>query len=304
MLIVNERHKGLVGILTANTIFGLNIPVTKALMAKWMTPMGYTATRMFFGVIVFWFIGVFVRDIKVQKRDMIVILLGGLMGFIGTQFLFSQALEYTTPVIFSLLLALTPVVVLILSTIFLKESVSTKKIVGVIISILGAGLIILVSSSNTDSGSNNLLGILFSVLCVLSYGGYMVLTRSVSIKYRPVTIAKWMFLVSALVAIPFSFNGLQNQNIYSEHVTPMAIAFLLFALLFSTTLAFFLMPYALKRLEASTVSVFMNLQPIVASIVAIIVGQDQLTWDKPLAVLLVLTGVYLVTAKRKQRVIA
>ena len=47
-----------------------------------------------------------------------------------------------------------------------------------------------------------------------------------------------------------------------------------------------------------TVSVFMNLQPIVASIVAIVVGQDLFTWDKPLAALLVLAGVYLVTTKR------
>lgn len=300
MLILNERHKGLIGILTANTIFGLNIPVTKALMDRWMTPLGYTITRMFFGVVVFWLIGLFVRDIKVQKRDMVVILLGGLMGFIGTQFLFSEALEYTTPVIFSLLMALTPVVVLILSSVFLKESIPAKKIIGVIISILGAGFIILVSSTHEGSGSNTKLGILFSVLCVLCYGGYMVLTRAVSTKYQPVTIAKWMFLVSVLVALPFSFNGLQNQSIYSEHATPMAIALLLFALLFSTTLAFFLMPYALKRLEASTVSVFMNLQPLIASIVAITVGQDQLTWDKPLAALLVLTGVYLVTAKKKQ----
>ena len=61
------------------------------------------------------------------------------------------------------------------------------------------------------------------------------------------------------------------------------------------------MPVALKRLEASTVSIFMNLQPIVASVVAVIVGQDMFSWDKPLATLLVLTGVYFVTTKKKQQ---
>ena len=81
----------------------------------------------------------------------------------------------------------------------------------------------------------------------------------------------------------------------------MAYSFLAFALLFSTTLAFFLMPYALKRLEASTVSIFMNLQPIIASIVAVVVGQDYFTWDKPFAMLLVVIGVYLVTQNKPKR---
>ena len=67
MLINTERQQGLVAIFGANTIFGLNIPGTKALMLHWMSPMGYTVTRMFFGVIVFWIIGLFFKDIKVEK---------------------------------------------------------------------------------------------------------------------------------------------------------------------------------------------------------------------------------------------
>jgi len=295
---MEERRQGLLAILGANTIFGLNIPVTKALMEQWMTPMGYTVTRMFFGAAIFWLIGNFVKDIKVAKKDFVIIILGGLMGFIGTQFLFSQALQYTTPVIFSLIMALTPVLVLLLSAFFLKEALTTTKIFGIVISVLGASLIILLSGFNGEQASNNTLGVLFAVLCAVSYAGYLVLTRKISIKYKPVTIAKWMFLVSALVAVPFSYSALQNQKIYSESANISAYSFLIFALIFSTTIAFFLMPYALKRLEASAVSVFMNLQPVVASIVALIVGQDILTWDKPLAIIFVILGVYIVSSNR------
>ena len=295
---MEERRQGLLAILGANTIFGLNIPVTKALMEQWMTPMGYTVTRMFFGAAIFWLIGNFVKDIKVAKKDFVIIILGGLMGFIGTQFLFSQALQYTTPVIFSLIMALTPVLVLLLSAFFLKEALTTTKIFGIVISVLGASLIILLSGFNGEQVSNNTLGVLFAVLCAVSYAGYLVLTRKISIKYKPVTIAKWMFLVSALVAVPFSFSALKNQKIYSGNADISAYSFLIFALIFSTTIAFFLMPYALKRLEASAVSVFMNLQPVVASIVALIVGQDILTWDKPLAIIFVILGVYIVSSNR------
>ena len=293
-----EHRQGLVAIFFANTFFGLNIPVTKSLMAGWMTPMGYTATRMLFGAIVFWGIGAFLKQEKVRGKDLFVMLLGGLIGYIGTQFLFSQSLEYTSPVIFALLMALTPVVVLLISALFLKEAIPFRKVIGIGMSVSGAALIILLGANKGTTGANNLLGIIFALLCVLAYSVYLVLTRKISIKYQPVTIAKWMFLISAVVAMPFGISGFQSQKIYTPETTGLAISLLLFALLFSSILAFFLMPYGLKRLEASTVSIFMNWQPIVASVVAIIVGQDMLTWDKPLAVILVLTGVYLVTRQK------
>lgn len=292
-----EKHHGLVAIVLANTIFGLNIPVTKSLIADWMTPIGYTMTRMFFGAIIFWIIASFQRKEIVQKKDLLFLLVGGLMGFLGTQFLFSLSLKFTTPVVFSLLMALTPVVVLLLSVLLLKEIVPKQKILGIALSITGAALIILLSTTHTERGSNNTLGILFALICVLFYSGFLILTRRISMKYQPVTVAKWMFLFSAVVLLPFSFSGLQNQRVFSHETSGHAISLIAFALVFSTTIAFFLMPYALKRLEASTVSIFMNLQPIVASVFAIVVGQDIFTWDKPVALFLVISGVYLVTKR-------
>ena len=297
---MQEKTRGLAAILTANLIFGINIPVTKSLVTHWMTPMGYTLTRMVFGCIIFWAIGSFLPRERVDPRDLLVMMIGGLMGFLGTQFLFSQSLHYTTPVIFSLLLALTPVVVLLLSALFLKEIIPGRKIIGILISISGASMIILLSGSQESTGRNHLLGIFFALLTALFYAGYLVITRKISIKYHPVTIAKWMFLVSALVAIPFSLRAIPTQRIYSGEATLQAYGLLAFALLFSTTIAFFLMPVGLKRLEASTVSIFMNLQPVVASVVAVLAGQDVLTWDKPLATLLVIAGVYLVTTQSRK----
>lgn len=295
---IKEKQQGLIALLCANTIFGLNIPVTKALIANWMTPWGYTASRMLFGAVIFWVIGTTLKKDKVKSKDLLIMLLGGLIGYMGTQFLFSQSLEFTTPVIFSLLMALTPVVVLLISAIFLKEIIPIRKLFGIIISVSGAALIILHGTSISSPGENNLLGVFYALLCVLFYSVYLILTRSISIKYQPVTIAKWMFLISAIVAMPLGLPQLEEQKIYSHETTGLAISLLAFALLFSTTIAFFLMPYALKRIEASTASIFMNWQPIVASVIAIVVGQDTLTWDKPVAVILVLAGVYLVTLQK------
>ncbi|MCB0533538.1 MAG: DMT family transporter, partial [Saprospiraceae bacterium] len=238
------------------------------------------------------------RSEKVHRNDLVLMFIGGLMGFLGTQFLFSLSLEYTSPVVFSLIMALTPAVVLLLSAMFLKEAIPARKIGGIILGISGAALIILLGKSNSENGAHGALGILFAFLCVLCYSGYLVLTRRISVKYQPVTVAKWMFLVSAVAVFPFSTTVLNEQAMFTESTALLPYVLLAFALLFSTTLAFFLMPFALKRLEASVVSIFMNLQPIIASVVAMVVGQDSLTWDKPLAAILVLAGVYFVSTER------
>lgn len=291
---IKEEIKGHIAAITTNVIFGLNIPITKSLLSGWMSPMGYTLTRMLFGMSMFWTISLFQKKEKVIFKDLMMIFLCGLLGLVATQVTFAIGLRYTIPVTYSLILALSPIVVLILSTVFLKESVNRKKIFGVIMGITGAAIIIL-QSSNGSSGSNTIFGIIISVISVTCYAGYIIITRKVSAKYSPVTMMKWMFLLSAFILLPFGISVLPEQQVYSSATSFTAISELLFALVFSSIIAFFLMPVALKRIKATTASIYVNLQPLVASSVAIIIGQDIFGWDKVVALILVIVGVYLVT---------
>lgn len=234
-----EKKQGLIAILCANTIFGLNIPVTKSIVENWMSPIGYTTTRMLFGAFVFWIVSLFQEQERVERKDLIIIFFGGMTGFLGTQFLFSLSLQYTTPVIFSLLMSMTPVIVLLLSAVFLKELIPFRKLAGIIISISGASLIILLRNTQEQHLENNFLGIVFSFLCVLCYAIYLILTRKISVKYKPITIAKWMFLFSTIVVLPVSFSDLQHQKMFTTATTDSVISLLTFSLIFSTLLAFF-----------------------------------------------------------------
>lgn len=291
---VKEEVKGHIAAITTNVIFGLNIPVTKSLLSGWMSPMGYTLTRMIFGMCMFWLIGMFQKKEKVVFKDLMMIFLCGLLGLVATQVTFAVGLRYTTPVTYSLILALSPIIVLLLSTIFLKEAVTRKKLFGVVLGISGAAIIIL-QSSNGTSGSNTVFGIAIAIVSVTCYAGYIIITRKVSAKYSPVTMMKWMFLLSVFILMPFGFSDLPEQKIYSSEISLTALSELLFALIFSSIIAFFLMPVALKRIRATTASVYINLQPIVASSIAILIGQDIFSWDKVVAAALVIAGVYTVT---------
>jgi drug/metabolite transporter (DMT)-like permease len=290
--------KGHMAALSANVIFGLNIPVTKALLGGWMTPMGYTLTRMLFGLVMFWSLGLFQSKEKVSFRYLLMMLAGGFLGLVATQMTFALALKYTTPTLYALLMALTPMVVLLLSVVFLKEQITSKKIIGVLLGISGAVLIVLQSGGGA-SGNQNFLGILMAVLSATSYAAYIITMRKTAEKHTPVTVMKWKFLFATLILLPFGLPELPTQPIYSTAPTWTPVLLLGFALLFSSLLGFFLMPVGLKRLRASTAGVYANLQPIVAATVAIAVGQDAFSWTKPVALLLVIGGVYFVTQNKR-----
>ncbi len=291
--------KGHTAIFMANVIFGLGVPVSKALLDNWVTPLGYMASRCVGATIIFWIVACFMPKEKVERRDLLTMLAGGLLGFVISQTLTAEALKYTTPVYFSLVAALTPVSVMILAAIFLKESITGLKIVGVVMGIAGA-LLMLFTSWTSGTGSNDLLGISLAVLSVLTWAVYLIITRKISAKYSAVTQMKYFFLISMIVIVPIALCTQPSQPLYSSAWEWSGVLEMAFIVLFATGLGYFLIPYTMKYLKATTVSIYTNIQPVVASLVAIAVGQDLLTWDKPLAAILVLLGAYIVTMPDKK----
>lgn len=288
------KLEGHVAVLSANVIFGLGVPVTKLLLDSWVTPMGYIATRSFFAALIFWLIAFFLPKEHVEKKDLLIILLGGVMGFVVSQTLTAWALSLTSPVYFSLVAALTPVGVMLMAALFIGEKISGLKIAGVILGIVG-GLLMLIKVQSLGSGSNDLLGITLAILSVLTWAVYLIITRKVSQKYTPVTQMKWVFLISAIITVPWACLSTGHSVLYSSSVAWQGVAEMTFIVLFATVLGYFLIPFAMKYIGATTVSVYTNIQPVVASVVAIIIGQDILTWDKPVAGVLVLLSAYIVT---------
>ena len=291
----NSKIQAHGAILLANTIFGLGVPVTKLLLEDWVSPMTYMATRSLGAAVIFWLIAAFIKPEKVERRDLMVIMLGGLMGFVVSQTLTAESLNYTSPVYFSLIATLTPVAVMLMAALFIGERITGMKFLGVLLGIAGAVLMV-VMGQTSGSGSNDLLGITLAILSVLTWAIYMIITRKVAQKYSPVTQMKYVFLISAIVTVPLAWPELSEQRLYSAATFGWDGALeMAFIVLMATVLGYFLIPYAMKYLSATTVSIYTNLQPMVASFVAIAIGQDRLTWDKPVAAILVLLSAYIVT---------
>ena len=297
---MDKKVNGHAAVILANAIFGLGVPVTKYLLEDWVTPMVYMALRCIGAALIFWLIAAFLPKEKVEKKDLIVIMLGGLTGFVISQTLTAWSLNYTSPVYYSLIATLVPIGTMLLAAVFLKEGITGIKLLGVCLGIAGAALLVLVKWQ-AEAGSNDLLGIFFALLSLLTWVIYLIITIKVSAKYRAVTQMKWTFLVSTIAVLPCAWNEFGQTKLFSGDYGfregLMGIGGMAFIVIFATVLGYFMIPYAMKYLRATTVSIYTNLQPIVASLIAIAIGQDFFSWDKPVAAVLVLVGAYLVTQK-------
>lgn len=123
-----ERTKleGHAAVLLANVIFGLGVPVTKLLLDHWVSPMAYMATRCIGAAAIFWFISLFTPREHVERRDLMVIMLGGLLGFVVSQTLTAWALSFTSPVYFSVIASLTPVATMLCAALFIGERLTGR----------------------------------------------------------------------------------------------------------------------------------------------------------------------------------
>lgn len=280
-------------IASANVIFGLGVPVTAALLARWMTPMAFMLLRCASAAALFWAISLFLPRERVAPRDLLVIMGGGLLGIFVSQTCTAWALVYTTPVYYSIIGALTPVTTLLLSALLIGERMTRSASAGVLIGVAGALLVILVGAE-VGTGANDLLGISLAALNMLTWVLYLIVTRRVGSRYAAVTQMKWAFTVSAVAMLPLAWGEMGSQPLLSTAAEWSGVLEFAFIVVMATVAGYFAIPYACARLRATTVSVYTNLIPVVSSAVALVIAQDALTWDKPVALALVLLSAYMV----------
>ena len=278
----------------SNLFFGLSIPVTKELLSSWLDPIGYTLLRALSAAVIFW-------TEKVAGRDLAIIAAGAFLGFIASQFLFALSMEETSPVNYAMVVALSPVIVLLMSAALHREKITPQKGLGVTLGVAGALVVVLGAGFGTG-GRNNLLGLLYAFLSVAGYAVYLMISGAVAQKYRAATIMKWLFLFTSLMLLPFGFKAIPEEPLLNGGFFTEGALLFAYIVIFSTAIGYFLLPVALRKLQATTVSVYYNLQPIVASVAAIAAGQDTFSWDKPLAAALVISGAWIVTRARRSSV--
>ncbi|MDR2868455.1 MAG: DMT family transporter [Bacteroidales bacterium] len=292
-----SKVKGHLAILSANIIFGLNTTISRGLIPEVVSPFALTFFRMSGALLLFWGISLFTKKEKVPLKDIGMLFLASFFGIFINQFPFLVGLSHTSPIDASLVITLLPVFSMILAAIFIKEPITLKKVMGVIVGASGA-ILLISRHADTDIGNGSLFGNLLVMSSSFSYAVYLTLFKKTISKYSPITCMKWMFLFASIMAFPFCFPSLQATDFSAFSTTTyLKIGYVVCA---ATFLSYLLIPIAQKVLRPTTLSMYNYLQPIVATTVAILVGLDHFRWDKLIAGALVFTGVYLVTRSKSR----
>jgi len=295
---MNSRGFALFALFMVQLLYGLNYTIAKTVMNEnYIKPFGFVLLRVAGATVLFWILSLFVPKQKIEKKDFLKFFVAALFGVVINMLFFFKGIEYTSPIHASSIMIIVPIIILILSSLILKENVTKLKIIGVAIGLVGA-LILTLYGKSARAGDNVPLGNLFVFLNAISYSIYVILIKKLTAKYHPFTFIKWLFLIGLIILIPIGYNEL--DAVEWQTFTPYTTFSVLFVIIGATFGTYLFNPLALNKLKASTVGIFIYLQPVIAGFFALSMGADFIDSMKIGAMLFIFLGVYLVTKKPKK----
>ena len=292
---MDKRTLALLAALGATTIYGLNHTIAKDLMPTYIQPFGFILLRVSGATILFWLVGFWAPKERIDRKDWLRILACAVFGMSLNMLMFFKGLSLSTPINSAVLVTISPIIIFLLSIKILKEKVTSQKILGIVVGFIGALSLIFFTEETAQNAKNIPLGNAMFLINATAYGFYLVLVKPLTSKYHVITLMKWLFLIGVVINLPITFS--EFQQVEWLHLPKAAIIKILFVVVGTTFLTYLLNVYALKYLNASTIGVFIYLQPLIGILFAISAGSDVLNFLKILAGVLVFLGVFLVTRK-------
>lgn len=208
---------------------------------------------------------------------------------------FIWGIQYTSATVSQVLYATMPLLIIVLSRILWKEEFPLRKVLGVVIGLLGILFIIYLSIIEKGATiAGNFIGNASILIAMINWMFYIMLSKRISPHFSPLTISTF----SILVSLPFTFLLFlwESQNSqYSLNLNSNVILGAIYYGFFATTLAYILYQYGIKHSSVLTSSLTSYIQPIFTSVIAMVVLGERLTTNFLFASVLVFAGIFITT---------
>lgn len=232
-----------------------------------------------------------------SKQDWITLLFCALFGVVLNQNFFLAGLELTTEVNASVIMTITPVLVVLISVALRQERLNMLAVTGLGIALIGA-IVLSLNGRSLSIGTDTVLGDLLIFINASSYAGYLVLVQPLMRKYHVLTIMPWLLLAAVFANLPFGFSDIMTAN-WTD--MPGRIQWSLAYLVIGVTfLVYGLNAFGLSRISASQVGIYIYLQPVIVSLLAAFLPNKHITWIQVGCMLLVCIGVGMVVYRKKR----
>ena len=292
---MHATTKAHIAVLLTNFFFATNLSLVKHISPSLIGPYGVNLFRVGIALLLFWLLWVFSKqEAGIDKKDIPRFVGCALTGVAINQMLFIKGLTLTSTIHAALLMLSTPMLITLFALLWLRESFTFSKGIGLALGVGGALLLIL---SKDASGISSITGDLLILINAISYAIYFILAKPLMTRYPPLHVIRWVFTFGFILILPFSWPDVQEINweqaLFSQLVSLGALVF------FGTFLTYSFNTYGLKHLGAGITGSYIYTQPVFAAIIAALFLKEQFSVEKAVAALLIFSGVYLVSRKSK-----
>ena len=233
---------------------------------------------------------------KIEKRDMKRIVINALIGIAIYYPASMWAINLIPASAGSVLSAIQPILMIILEAIIIKIAITKKNALAVVISVVGA---LLVVGKINLSGDSSFIGYIVMFLCTCLWCLYTVLQRPLIAKYSSITINVYQFIIGTVVMSPSFF---LEKNDWAA-MTGIQWFNLIYLGVVCSGMCFVLYNFAIPRIGATTSSLFLNAGPIITTTLGIVLFNQYPTVLTAVGVLFTVSGVTLATVDFKKKAV-
>lgn len=283
-----------IALFTLNLLYAISYFVIKSVTPDYLGANGFVLVRASGALLLFWLVDAFLPKEKIEKGDIKKFAFAALFGVVLNQLSFFNGMPYTSPNYSAIIMTSTPIIVLVISAIYLKERITKNKVIGMILGGIGAITIIL-QNKITKETPNPILGNLLIFSNAANFGFYIVYCKPLMMKYNSFTVLKWVFLFGALVLTPI---GLPDILSASWDFPPDIWYGILYVIVAITFLTFLLNMFSISRVSPNIATSYIFLQPFLSGILSYIINGKVMDMNSILASTLIFIGVYFVSFRK------
>lgn len=269
-------------LITIQILFGINYLASKIVVSA-MTPGAWAALRTLGAFVVLLGIALVGKRQLPSWKDIGLLGIAAFFGVVLNQGLFLEGLSRTTVGRSALICSLIPTFVLLFSWISRQEDISLRKSLSFAFGLVG--VLILLEADRFRLDGNYLAGDLMTLLNAASYGFFVVISRKVMARNDPLAATCVVFFFGA-VGMQI-YGGADMWSLPLAVFTPFLMGVMAFVILGATVATYFLNLWAVKRVQASRVAIFIFLQPLIAVVLGVAFRGEEVTLRFILATVLV-----------------
>jgi drug/metabolite transporter (DMT)-like permease len=227
------------------------------------------------------------KTIRISIRELPTLLILALTGVTFLYIFQFTGIKYTTAANSAILINTNVIFIAILSSIMLKERFSNKKIIGIILSFLGA---VFVVTNGSLSLTHSIKGDALIILSAICWAIYSVMGKRILDRYDPITITTYVFILGTILFIPFMNRDLFNVT---NQISFQGWIIIFYLALLCSVFGYVAWYDALAKMDATKVAIFLNLIPLFAMPLSYLILREEITIFLIIGAAFIIYGIYL-----------